>query len=117
MQDEIIERLKILVLSVEPNAGIVEKYGGVIVESIAGQPKSQFCGVFAYTSHVSLEFTHGAQLDDPDEILEGRGKRRRHIQLVGLSDIVEKRCEDFLSQAYRLTGFKTVSSDQLLKPG
>jgi hypothetical protein len=104
MMEAIIERLKAVVLSVEPNAAFVEKYGGLIVESVPGQAKSQFCGVFAYTSHVSLEFTHGTQLDDPDAILEGRGKYRRHIKIVSLPDVIEKRCEDFLRQARRLQG-------------
>jgi len=102
--DEIIERLKAAILTVEPGAAFVEKYGGLVVESVAGQPKSQFCGIFAYTDHVSLEFTHGAQLNDPDRILEGSGKHRRHIKINRLSDIQEKRCEAFLSQAQRLQG-------------
>jgi hypothetical protein len=102
--DEIIERLKGVILVVEPDAAFVEKYGGLIVESIPGQPRSQFCGIFAYTSHLSLEFTHGSYLDDPNQILEGNGKHRRHIKIAGLSDITEKRCEDFLRQARRLQG-------------
>ena len=102
--DEIIERLKAAILKVEPGAACLEKYGGLFFESIPGQPKSQFCGIFAYTNHVSLEFTHGARLNDPDRILEGSGKHRRHIKINRLSDITGKRCEAFLSQAVRLQG-------------
>ncbi|MEN9062723.1 DUF1801 domain-containing protein [Ponticoccus litoralis] len=104
MMNEIFEQVKALILTVEPNAAFFEKYGGIIVESAPGHAKSQFCGVFAYTNHVSLEFTHGAELDDPDGILEGRGKHRRHIKIARLSDITQKRCEDFLRQARGLQG-------------
>lgn len=104
MMNKMFERVKALILTVEPNAAFVEKYGGIIVESAPGHAKSQFCGVFAYTNHVSLEFTHGAELDDPDGILEGRGKHRRHIKIARLSDITQKRCEDFLRQARGLQG-------------
>ncbi len=96
---EIVARLKAIVLTVEPSAAFVVKYGGTVVESVPGKAKSQFCGIFAYTSHVSLEFTNGAQLDDPERILEGGGKHRRHIKLANLADIVGNRCEDFLRQA------------------
>lgn len=102
--EAIIERLKAVILMVEPDAAFVKKYGGLVVESIPGQPKSQFCGIFAYTRHVSLEFTHGSHLDDPDRILEGSGKHRRHIKIARLSDITEKRCDGFLRQARRLQG-------------
>ena len=37
--------------------------------------------------------------DDPEKVLEGGGKHRRHIKLASLADIVDKRCEDFLRQA------------------
>ncbi|MFV1901157.1 MULTISPECIES: DUF1801 domain-containing protein [Phaeobacter] len=96
---EIVARLKAIVVTVKPEVAFVAKYGGTVVESVPGQPKSQFCGIFAYTSHVSLEFTNGAQLDDPAKVLEGAGKHRRHIKLSSLSDIAGKRCEDFLRQA------------------
>jgi hypothetical protein len=102
--DEIIERLKGVILMVEPNVAFVKKYGGLIVESNPGQPKSHFCGIFAYTRHVSLEFTQGSHLEDPDQILEGSGKYRRHIKISRLTDITERRCEEFLRQARGLQG-------------
>lgn len=99
MTNEMIEQLKAVILMVEPQAAFVEKYGGLVVESIPGQPKSQFCGIFSYTNHLSLEFTHGSQLNDPDRILQGSGKYRRHIKIALISDITEKRCEEFLRSA------------------
>ncbi len=96
---KIVAQLKAVVATVEPEAVFVAKYGGTMIESVPGQPKSQFCGIFAYKDHVSLEFTNGAQLDDPEKVLEGGGKHRRHIKLASLADIVDKRCEDFLRQA------------------
>lgn len=95
----IVSKLKAVVATVEPAAAFVGKYGGTVVESVPGQPKSQFCGIFAYTSHISLEFPKGAQLDDPERVLEGGGKHRRHIKLASLADIWDKRCENFLRQA------------------
>ncbi len=98
-QAEIVRRLKAVIASIEPEAAFLDKYRGTIVESVPGQLNTQFCGIFAYTSHVSLEFTHGALLVDPEKVLEGGGKQRRHIKVASMADIVEKQCENFLRQA------------------
>lgn len=38
-----------------------------------------------HASHVNLGFYHGAALKDPGGILEGTGKRLRHVKLRGLA--------------------------------
>ncbi|KAG1648077.1 ATM1-type heavy metal exporter [Nymphon striatum] len=63
-----------IILDVMPDAALFDKYGGIIVERIAGEPKTHCCGYFIYAQHVSLEFSNGVLLPDPDNILEGRGK-------------------------------------------
>ena len=40
-----------------------------------------FAYVGVFKAHVNLGFFHGAHLDDPADILEGTGKRMRHIKL------------------------------------
>jgi hypothetical protein len=37
--------------------------------------------VNAFTSHVNVGFYHGAALPDPARLLEGAGKRMRHVKL------------------------------------
>lgn len=101
-KSEITRELNEIILDKMPDAAMLDKYGGIIVEKIAGQPKSHCCGYFAYEHHVSLEFSRGFQLHDPDGILEGSGKLRRHIKLTNLSDIIAKRCNEFLDQVSKL---------------
>jgi len=55
------------------------KYGGNLFSS-----GIQFGGVFAYKEHVSVEFRHGAKINDEAGFLEGSGKGRRHIKLRSL---------------------------------
>ncbi|EBA12600.1 DUF1801 domain-containing protein [Roseobacter sp. CCS2] len=66
-------------------------------------PNSRVGGVFIYTGHVSLEFAKGVLFDDPQAVLEGKGKFRRHIKLRALHDITAKTCNSFLRQAIALT--------------
>jgi hypothetical protein len=40
-----------------------------------------FCYVDAFTAHVNVGFFLGAWLDDPKGLLEGTGKRMRHVKL------------------------------------
>jgi hypothetical protein len=40
-----------------------------------------FAYVNAFTSHVNVGFFHGADLPDPAHLLEGTGKRMRHVKL------------------------------------
>ncbi len=70
------------------------KYGGILFS--AGL---QFCGVFAYKAHVSVEFGHGALIQDPWGHLEGEGKGRRHIKLRSLDDLQSKALADYLPLA------------------
>lgn len=37
--------------------------------------------VNAFNAHVNVGFFHGADLPDPDRLLEGTGKRMRHVKL------------------------------------
>ncbi len=40
-----------------------------------------FASVNAFTAHASVSFYHGASLPDPAHLLEGAGKRMRHVKL------------------------------------
>lgn len=95
---EITRELSEIILDVMPDAAMLDKYGGIVVERIAGEPKTHCCGYFVYAQHVSLEFSKGALLSDPDGILEGKGKLRRHIKLVDIQCLQTRRCRHFLEQ-------------------
>ncbi len=90
----VVQALREAVLGLD--AAITEevKYGGILFA--ASQP---FCGIFAYTRHVSLEFSEGAALPDPHGVLEGQGKGRRHIKLTAVQDIAAKHVAEYLKLA------------------
>jgi hypothetical protein len=41
-----------------------------------------FAYVNVFTSHVNVGFFHGASLPDPAKLLQGSGKRMRHVKLT-----------------------------------
>ncbi|WP_198937986.1 DUF1801 domain-containing protein [Pelomonas sp. KK5] len=47
--------------------------------------EAAFAYVNAFSAHVNVGFFRGAELDDPDRLLEGSGRLMRHVKL-GLPD-------------------------------
>ncbi len=73
------------------------KYGGILFSS-----GIQFCGVFAYKEHVSVEFGRGADINDVFGHLEGSGKGRRHMKLKSIADIQNKTLAEYLPLALQV---------------
>jgi hypothetical protein len=53
----------------------------------------------AHKSHVNLGFYHGASLKDPAGLLEGTGKKLRHVKLRGMAEARNPAIESLLIQA------------------
>lgn len=71
------------------------KYGGLVFfksGAIVG-------GIFPYKNHISIEFSNGIDFSDPSGLLEGKGKRRRHLKIFKIQDINDKSVSFFIQQA------------------
>lgn len=71
-----------------------------------GQPTAciqdaAFCYVDAFTAHVNVGFFRGASLDDPACLLEGTGKRMRHVKLCRAEPVNEAALAALIEAAYR----------------
>ena len=60
-----------------------------------------FAYVDSFTSHVNVGFFHGALLDDPAGLLEGSGKRMRHVKLRPGSAVDTAALRLLIETAYR----------------
>lgn len=96
--DAIKDALAELIGEIAPDVRLVPKYGGHVMCPNVGDDKSFVGGIFSYKDHVSLEFSKGIDLDDPDGLLEGSGKFRRHLKLRQVQDITDKQAVKFLKQ-------------------
>jgi len=90
---QILEALRKKVFKLYPTAKERMMYGGIIFSLT-----DDFGGVFVYTNHVSFEFGYGYKLNDPEKLLEGKGKYRRHLKINSLDSIQLKKIDFFLSQ-------------------
>ncbi|MET3926478.1 DUF1801 domain-containing protein [Devosia sp. 2618] len=89
--------LRELVLAAAPSASEGFKYGGLHYST--ARP---FCGIFAFASHVTLEFSRGAELDDPAGVLLGDGQYRRHIRFKGPDAVNVAVLAPYIAQACAL---------------
>lgn len=61
-----------------------------------------FAYIKAFRSSVNLGLWRGAELDDPDGLLEGNGDRMRHVRLTSVDDIRDDAFEAFVRRAVQL---------------
>lgn len=86
---QILEQLRKVVFELYPSVKERMMYGGIIFSL-----NDDWGGVFVYKNHVSFEFSYGNKLEDPEKLLEGKGKFRRHLKIKSL-DSNELRKVDF----------------------
>jgi hypothetical protein len=57
--------------------------------------------VGAFSAHVNVGFFYGAMLEDPAGLLEGAGKRMRHVKLHWGQGVNDVALRDLIGAAYR----------------
>ena len=95
---EIVTTLRKLISAISPNAEEEIKYGGLVFIS----DKRLFCGIFIRKNHISIEFDRGAEMQNPDNFLEGSGANRRHLKIFQQEDIKNKKAEYYIKQSFTL---------------
>jgi len=95
---EIALQIRKMYFDILPTINDDIKYGGLVFlkeGSLVG-------GVFFYKEHISVEFSYGSSLSDPNLVLEGKGKLRRHIKIRTLDDIAVKNVAHYVKEALAL---------------
>ena len=57
------------------------------------------CALRAGNGYIALQFYNGTNLDDPDLLLEGSGKKMRHIKVWDETEIIERLFITWIKQA------------------
>ncbi len=58
-----------------------------------------YCAIIVYSRHINISFPSGASLSDPKELLQGSGKRIRHIKIRKFEDINHPDVQNLLLEA------------------
>lgn len=81
--EAIARRTKALIKDVMPDVVEVPWPKQNIIGYGVGPKKmsEHFCYIGVFKNHVNLGFYYGSELPDPENLLEGTGKRLRHIKI------------------------------------
>ncbi len=60
------------------------------------------CAIAPYKTYLNLMFSDGTELDDPDKLLTGTGKRARHVKITGVGDLENPAVQMLIQQAVAL---------------
>ena len=93
-QFNILQKLREIVFQAYPKTNERIMYGGIMFSL-----DDEFGGIFVRKNHISFEFGNGFTMNDPDKLLEGNGKFRRHLKIRSLSDIYDKKVSFFVKQS------------------
>jgi hypothetical protein len=62
--------------------------------------QAAFAYVNAFAAHAAIGFFHGRSLSDPSGLLEGSGKRMRHVKLRPGAEVDEVALQSLIEAAY-----------------
>jgi len=71
----------------------------VMAYAFTERPGDAFCRIVVNAESVDLGFDDGARLPDPQKLLDGSGRRARHLRLQSLDDLREPHVGRFLRAA------------------
>ena len=94
---ELLSGLHDLIVDVEPGFEIALKWGKPAY-SLEGE---MFMYIADQSKYVQLGFYNGAQMNDPHGIIEGTGKRLRHIKVHELNDKLASQVADAVRESLR----------------
>ena len=96
-QAEVVSELRKIVRGAAPQATESIKWAQPVYEH-----NGPLAWIRAHKNHVNFGFWRGAELTDPQGLLEGEGDRMRHVKLSGVKDIRRKVFKDFVREALKL---------------
>jgi len=75
-------------------------YYDAINYSLSNSPLERICYIRPLQKRVTLGFLFGRQLDDPHHLLQGTGKRMRHVKVRALEDTRNPALEELVKAAW-----------------
>ena len=94
-------RLREIILSIHPEAVEVVRLGDRAATYGLGPKKMSegYTYILPHKSWVNLGFYKGADLADPDDLLEGTGKKLRHIKIRSVEDTKNSKIQELIKAA------------------
>lgn len=99
----LVRDLRDKILKLESDLDEVIKWNNLIYEK-----DGLVCAIVIHKDHVNLEFAQGNELLDPDGMLEGTGKKIRHVKIRNSEEIESKQLTNLIKEALNLNIIKKI---------
>jgi len=97
---ELALKTRALILSAFPGAlEMVDPPSKIIAYGRGRSYADLVCAIAPFAAYVNLMFSRGAALPDPDGLLQGSGKRARHVKIATLADLEQPGLRALLEEA------------------
>lgn len=91
----VLENIREIVFKICPETTERMMYDGIMLT----QKSEDYGGLFVRKNHISFEFGNGILFEDPNKLLEGTGKYRRHLKIRPDGNLLNYDVEFFVKQA------------------
>jgi len=99
---ELAMKTRGLILEVFPGAvEQVDVPSKIIAYGTGTRYADLICAIAPFSAHINLMFSKGASLPDPDGLLEGTGKKARHVKIRQVEDLERPAVRALLEEAIR----------------
>jgi len=97
------EGLRQVVRGLLPEATEIVRLGWQSASYRSGpMARDEFLAIMPKRDHVNLHLPDGVELSDPHGLLEGSGKRVRHVKICAMDDLQREGLSDLIRQARAL---------------
>ena len=97
----LVRDLRAKILKLDLDLDEVIKWNNIIYEK-----NGLVYAIVVHKEHVNLEFANGIELLDPDGMLEGTGKKMRHVKIRNSEEIESKKLTNLIREALDLNTAK-----------
>ena len=94
---ELARDVRQTILTALPGLNEVVKWGHLVYEK-----DKMICSIMVHKKHVNLQIWRGAEIDDPENMLEGNGKSMRHVKIHSKEDIKMDYFKFLIEQAAKI---------------
>jgi hypothetical protein len=114
---ELALALREIVLEEAPDAAesIYQVYTVAIWFGFSDKMKDMFCYIATNARHINLGFPRGAALPDPNRVLEGEGKKMRHIKFASQRDLERPFVRRYIRAAMEQLGAASGTGKSVVK--
>jgi hypothetical protein len=100
---EIAQRVRALVFDRMPHAvEWIDLGNGLGAYGTEKKMSALLFAIIPHEGHVNLQFADGVELEDPDGLVEGTGKRIRHVKFRSLADVERPAAHRLIDQQVAL---------------